>query len=142
MTESSRHDDERPCDRVRRAQVRAGALRLLLAQCGSERDEARAWAQAEAHRYWPGYLDVADPPRWLRHEPPTDRPARSYLPPSMLQGQEQVTREIQELVRDLTQILREFDDAPPARRDAVFYVRGFNTLLVEVRALITVLGAE
>jgi hypothetical protein len=143
MTNAAGRDhDDGLRDQVQRTQALVAALRLLLAQCLSERNEARAWAQAAAHRDWPGYLDVADPPQWLRHQPARNRLARSYVPASMLRAQAQVTHEIQEVVTDLAQMLHEFDSATPTERDLLFYVHGFNVLLIEVRALLTLLRTE
>lgn len=124
---------------ARRAQAQAAALRLQLARCARERDDARAWAQACVHRCWPEYLNTTDPPDWLLSRPPRRAPARSPLPAALLRDELQTSHEIAELLADLTRMLHEFDDARPAEMDAVFYVQAFNMLLTEVRALLTIL---
>ncbi|GAA1240880.1 hypothetical protein [Oryzihumus leptocrescens] len=124
---------------MRRALAEAAALRLQLARCTRDRDDARTWAQACVHRCWPAYLDTTDPPDWLRSRPPRQAPARSPLPAALLRDELHASHEISELLVDLTRMVGEFDDARPAEMDAVFYVQAFNMLLTEVRALLTLL---
>ena len=121
------------------SRARVAALRLQLARCASDRDEARAWAQACIHRCWPDYLDTADPRDWLRSRPPSHAPARSPLPAALLRDEPQASHEIAELLVDLTCMVGEFDDARPGEMDAVFYTQALNMLLTEVKALLTIL---
>lgn len=138
-------EPETPADtlaaQLDQARAEARSLRILLAQCGTDRDDARAWAQAEAHRHWPDYLDTKNPPPWLDREPPPRRHRRYYAWTAQ-HTDAQVTAEVGEVIRDMTDILYEYDHIGARRKDVYYRLICLDMLLGEIRSLQRLIQAK